>query len=97
MCNWHIFEMLDQHSEAAISGVTGQQAAVWLLQASECSATQWRLLCVRYCELMCNLQLVDVSFVLYNMCHLPQGVVREPYRLRVLNGCNAKALIIYFR
>jgi hypothetical protein len=28
---------------------------------------------------------------------LPQDVVREPYRLRILNGCNAKALIIYFR
>jgi FtsP/CotA-like multicopper oxidase with cupredoxin domain len=26
-----------------------------------------------------------------------QNVVREPYRLRILNGCNAKALIIYFR
>jgi hypothetical protein len=31
-------------------------------------------------------------------CHqLLQDVVREPYRLRLLNGCNAKALIIYFR
>jgi hypothetical protein len=28
---------------------------------------------------------------------LLQPVMREPYRLRVLNGCNAKALIIYFR
>jgi hypothetical protein len=28
---------------------------------------------------------------------LLQDVVREPYRLRILNGCNAKALIIYFR
>jgi hypothetical protein len=30
-------------------------------------------------------------------CLLLQDVVREPYRLRILNGCNAKALIIYFR
>lgn len=26
-----------------------------------------------------------------------QSVVREPYRLRLLNGCNARALVLYFR
>lgn len=38
---------------------------------------------------MCNILVCCLS--------VPQDVAKEPYRLRILNGCNAKSLIIYFR
>lgn len=44
------------------------------------------------------LSAASLLIILSRCCHVfTQSIAHEPYRLRILNGNNARVLIVYFR